>query len=126
MLKLLVDEDLPRSTAAMLKSLDIDALDLRDIGLKGAPDAEVFKYAQNEGRIIITRDVEFGNILKYPVGNHCGIIIIRIPNTYIRDKILEIIRNFFIEVDKNKLMNSLVILEAEKYRIRTFSINGEV
>jgi predicted nuclease of predicted toxin-antitoxin system len=75
MLKLLVDEDLPRSTAAMLKSLNIDALDLRDIGLKGAPDSEVFKYAQNEGRIIITRDVEFGNILKYPAGSHCGIII---------------------------------------------------
>jgi predicted nuclease of predicted toxin-antitoxin system len=126
MFKLLVDEDLPRSTAAMLKSLGIDALDLRDIGLKGAPDAEVFKYAQNEGRIIITRDVEFGNILKYPIQNHCGIIIVRIPNTYIRDKILEIIRNFFLEVDKNKLMNSLVILEAEKYRIRPSSTYGEV
>ena len=122
MIKLLVDEDLPRSTAAMLKSLGIDALDLRDIGLKGSTDAEVFEYAQNEGRIIITRDVEFGNILKYPIQNHCGVIIIRIPNTYIRDDILKIIRDFFHKVDKDKLMNSLVILEAEKYRIRPFSI----
>jgi len=126
MFKVLVDEDLPRSTATLLESLGIDALDVRDVGLQGVSDAEVFEYAQKEGRIIITRDVEFGNILKYPIQNYCGIIVIRLPNTYIRDQILEIIRNFFLEVDKNKLMNNLVILELEKYRIRSFSTYNEV
>ena len=70
MLKVLVDEDLPRSTAALLQSLGINASDVRDVGLKGASDAQVFEYAQKESRIIITRDVEFGNILKYPPRRH--------------------------------------------------------
>lgn len=34
MLKVLVDEDLRRSTAAFLQSLSIDARDVRDVGLK--------------------------------------------------------------------------------------------
>lgn len=46
MLQVLVDEDLPRSTAALLQSLGIDARDVRDVGLKGASDAQVFEYAQ--------------------------------------------------------------------------------
>lgn len=41
--KILVDEDLPRSTAQLLRSLGVDACDVRDVGLKGTPDAEVFK-----------------------------------------------------------------------------------
>ena len=66
---------MPRATTGLLRSLDIDAIDARDAGLKGAIDVKIFEYAQKEGRIIITRDKEFGNILKYPLGSHCGIIV---------------------------------------------------
>ena len=75
MLKVLVDEDMPRPTTGLLRSLNIDAIDARDVGLKGAIDANIFEYAQKEGMIIITRDREFGNILMYPLGSHCGIIV---------------------------------------------------
>ena len=87
--------------------------------MKGAIDARIFEYAQKEGRIIITRDREFGNILKYPLGSHCGVIVVRIPYTFVRRQILDIIRKFFVNVEKNKLPNNLTILEIGKYRIRT-------
>lgn len=35
MLKILVDEDMPRPIAKLLKSLGIEATDLRDIGYEG-------------------------------------------------------------------------------------------
>ena len=41
MLKVLVDEDMPRPTAGLLRSLDIDAIDVRDVGLKGATEAKI-------------------------------------------------------------------------------------
>jgi len=125
-LKVLVDEDLPRSTAALLQSLGINASDVRDVGLKGASDAQVFEYAQKEERIIITRDVEFGNILKYPPRSHYGVIVIRLPNTYVRDQILGVIRKFFVEVEKKELVRHIVVLEVDKYRIRSFSAYDEV
>jgi predicted nuclease of predicted toxin-antitoxin system len=74
MLRILADEDMPRPTAGLLQSLGIDAIDLRDAGLKGATDAEVFGYAQKQEMVIISRDKEFGNIVKYPLGTHHGII----------------------------------------------------
>jgi hypothetical protein len=33
-LKVLVDEDMPRPTVTLLKSLDIDAVDVRDVGMR--------------------------------------------------------------------------------------------
>lgn len=126
MLQVLVDEDLPRSTAALLQSLSIDAQDVRDVGLKGASDAQVFEYAQKEERIIITRDIEFGNILKYPPPRHYGVIVVRLPNTYVRYQILGVIRTFFVEVEKKELVRHIVVLEIDKYRIRPFSAYDEV
>jgi len=64
-LKVLVDEDMPRPTADLLRSVDIDAIDVRDVGLKGATDAKVFEYAQKEGMII--RYYLFINIIETDV-----------------------------------------------------------
>jgi predicted nuclease of predicted toxin-antitoxin system len=117
-LKILVDEDMPRPTTGLLQSLGIDAVDLRDIGLKGSTDAEVFEYAQKNKMIIMSRDKEFGNILKYPLGTHCGIIWVNLPHTFIRHQILGAIERFFVEVERDRLPNNLTILEVRRYRIR--------
>ncbi|WP_334111040.1 DUF5615 family PIN-like protein [Thermodesulfitimonas autotrophica] len=39
-LRFLVDEDLPRSTAKALSAAGDEALDVRDVGLRGAKDRE--------------------------------------------------------------------------------------
>ena len=122
MLQILVDEDMPRPTARLLRSLGVDAIDLRDIGLRGSTDAAVFEYAQKHSMIIISRDKEFGNILKYPPGTHCGIIWVNLPHTFIRDQILDAVERFFLEVKKDRLPNNLTILEVRRYRIRERSV----
>jgi len=118
-IKILVDEDMPRPTADLLRSLNIDAFDVREIGLRGATDQEIFKYAQKKGMIIISRDKGFSSIVKYPLGTHCGIIVARLPYTFVRSQILSIIKKFFIDVEESKLPNNLTILEVGKYRIKT-------
>ncbi len=122
MLRILVDEDMPRPTAGLLQSLGIHAIDLRGVGLKGATDDEVFGYAQKQGMIIISRDKELGNIVKYPLGTHHGIIWVNLPYTFIRQQILDALKRFFVEVDRNKLLNNLTILEVGRYRIRERSL----
>ena len=41
MFKVLVDEDMPRPTAGLLRSLDIDAIDVRNVGIKNPPAERV-------------------------------------------------------------------------------------
>jgi predicted nuclease of predicted toxin-antitoxin system len=44
--KFVVDEDVPRSTSKILSSRGFKVLDVRDCGLRGKSDEEVFKFAQ--------------------------------------------------------------------------------
>jgi predicted nuclease of predicted toxin-antitoxin system len=46
MAKFLVDEDLPRSLARELRQAGIDAVDVRDAGLRGRPDPDVLDFAK--------------------------------------------------------------------------------
>ncbi|MCI0551980.1 MAG: DUF5615 family PIN-like protein [Anaerolineae bacterium] len=44
-LRFITDEDIPRSTARVLCDAGFDAVNVRDVGLRGKSDAEVFEYA---------------------------------------------------------------------------------
>jgi predicted nuclease of predicted toxin-antitoxin system len=59
----LMDEDVPRSTAKVLREMGFAVLDARDCGLRGRSDDEVFKRAQKESATILTEDVGFANLL---------------------------------------------------------------
>jgi predicted nuclease of predicted toxin-antitoxin system len=48
MLTFLIDEDIPRSTAKALRDRGYKVLDVRDYGLRGEADEEVFKFDQKE------------------------------------------------------------------------------
>ena len=65
-LKFLLDADMPRSSAKLIRSLGYNIEDVRDIGLRRAKDEEIVKYALKNNRIIITRNVGFGSTLRYP------------------------------------------------------------
>jgi len=56
----LLDADMPRSSADVIRSFGFDVEDVRDIGLGSAKDKEILEYALNKGRIIVTRDTDFG------------------------------------------------------------------
>ena len=46
-LRFITDEDVPRSTARVLRDAGFDAVDVRDVGLRGKSDAEIFAYARH-------------------------------------------------------------------------------
>ena len=118
MLKVLVDEDMPRPVTALLRSLGIDVADVRDVGLKGSTDSEVIRYAREHKMILLSRDKEFANILRYPPGSHCGVIWVNLPYTFLRKQILDAVEKFLVRVERDKLPNNLTILQTGKYRIR--------
>lgn len=45
--KFVVDEDIPRSTTRLLRERGYEVLDVRDCGLRGKSDEEVFHFAQS-------------------------------------------------------------------------------
>ncbi len=51
--RFLIDEDMPRSTTKLLKDKGFDVLDVRDCGLRGKSDEEIFRFAQEEKTVIL-------------------------------------------------------------------------
>lgn len=79
-LRFLTDEDIPCSTARVLRDAGFDAVDVRGVGLRGKSDSEVFAFAQQESRLLITCDLGFSNILNFPPSQSHGILVVRIPD----------------------------------------------
>ncbi|HCX90434.1 MAG: hypothetical protein COW04_00185 [Deltaproteobacteria bacterium CG12_big_fil_rev_8_21_14_0_65_43_10] len=118
MIKFVIDEDMPRSTARVLKANGFDSLDVRDYGLRGKDDEEVFEFAQRNNAILLTGDWGFGNLLHFPVGSHLGIVIAHFPNEISSAELNNQILKAFRNLTEGDFKGNLIILEPGKLRIR--------
>lgn len=71
-----VDEDLPTEVAHRLASAGHDTRTVRDQGLSGIPDENLWKVAQSEQRCLFTADKGFANAQEFPPGTHAGIVLL--------------------------------------------------
>lgn len=115
-LDFLLDEDMPKSTAEIIESCGHSVKDVRNIGLRGASDKDIIDRAKSDKMIIITRDTDFGDVLRYP--KHPGALILRLPYTYTADEINERLERFLNRIEASKLDNAITILEVDRYRRR--------
>lgn len=116
-LRFVTDEDVPRSTARVLRDAGFDALDVRDVGLRGKSDAAVFAFAQQENRLLITCDMGFSNILNFPPSENHGILVVRIPDNESIDTFNREVLHAVQEVGEN-LSRHLAIVEIGRVRLR--------
>ena len=115
-LKFLLDADMPISSAKVIRSFGYDVVDVRDIGMRAATDQEIIHYALQNKRIIVTKDTDFGEIIRYP--SHPGAIIFRLPYTYTSKELNKTLVDFLNSVDDSKLANAIIIVELGRYRRR--------
>jgi predicted nuclease of predicted toxin-antitoxin system len=71
-MKIKLDEDLPLRLASLLEEIGHDVHTVRDEGLAGHADAEIWEAAQKESRFLITQDLDFSDLRKFGPGAHCG------------------------------------------------------
>lgn len=117
-MKFLIDEDMPRSTEGVLKAAGYNALDVRDCGLRGRGDDEIFEFAQQAGAVVLTGDVGFGNLHKFPLGTHHGIFIAHFPNEVSTVELnRQVVKALEIMTERDYAGN-LIILEPGRVRIR--------
>jgi predicted nuclease of predicted toxin-antitoxin system len=117
-LELLVDENLPRSLAPRLRAAGFKVQDVRDLGLRGASDADIFSFARSNGLVLLTSDLGFGGRLR-AMPDSPGVVLARLPNEWATDAVNELIERSLSGLPA-LTPGSLVVLEPERIRIRTF------
>lgn len=118
-MQFLIDEDLPRSTGDLLRSYGHEAIDVRDIGLRGAKDSQIASYAQRRDLCLVTGDFDFSDIRNYPPAQYTGLIVLSIPRDATALVIINLLEGF-LKQDKlvSELSGKLAIIEPGRIRIR--------
>ena len=55
-------------------TLAVDVIDARAAGLAGKTDQEIRRYAIQTGRILVTLEADFGNLIRFSPGDAPGVI----------------------------------------------------
>jgi predicted nuclease of predicted toxin-antitoxin system len=122
MARFVLDEDLPRSTGVALTREGYEVKDIRDHGYRGSGDEEIYRFAQEEKAVLLTGDLGFSNILKFPLGQHFGIVVARFPNEMAPRKINREIVSSLGGLGENEIRRNLIILEPGRIRIKRASL----
>ncbi len=77
-MKLLLDQGLPRSAAALLRLAGVDTIHTGEIGYATADDRDILQRAKDENRIVITLDSDFHTLLAWSHASSPSVIRIRI------------------------------------------------
>jgi len=116
--KFVIDEDIARSTGILLADAGHEIIDIRDQGLRGAEDERIFRFAQSKKAILLSGDVGFGNLRKFPLGRHHGILIVHFPNELPVQEINRQLIQALNQLKDTDLSKNLTIIEPGKIRIR--------
>ena len=77
-MKFLVDMGISPMTVDYLQKLGHDAVHVHAEGLDRLPDSDVLKKAREEGRVLLTHDLDFGLLIAASEASTPSIIIFRL------------------------------------------------
>jgi predicted nuclease of predicted toxin-antitoxin system len=118
-LNLLVDQNIPLEVAVWMRERrpTWKISHVKEVGLSGRPDPEVFRWAQTNQAIVVTYDEDFADTRSFPLGSHHGIIRLRVwPTTIEATKAA--IERLLNQVPVPDWSGSLIIIDREKIRLR--------
>jgi predicted nuclease of predicted toxin-antitoxin system len=116
-MRLKLDKNLPLVLRDELAAQGHDAHTCHDESLQGAADGAVFAAASGEGRTLITLDLDFADIRRYPPGGHPGVVVLR-PARADVDSCVAAVARFLFHVPEADVPGNLVIVEDHRVRIR--------
>lgn len=121
MIRLLLDQGLPRTTALHLKGQGWDVLQVGDIGLSKAKDLELIEYAKENGKVIVTLDSDFHAYLA--VNNEEAPSVIRIRREGLKAlEMAKLIISIWPRIDLAIQRGAMVTVTEESIRVRTLPI----
>ncbi len=116
-MKFFLDANIPYSILGIFKELNLEAKHARDFGLSNAEDIEILKHSVQDNYILITKDLEFGNLKIFPIKPH-GLIILRLPHNFKANEMGNTLKGFLKSINLQDLKGSISIVKLGRYRIR--------
>src|SRR5687768_9641677 len=121
-MRFLADAGVSPDTVAFLTRLGHDAIHVRALDMHRAQDLELVDYARSEARVIVTFDLDFGDILALGVLNRPSVILLRLSD----ERPAEVNSRLGTVVAEQEAAlgsGALILVEDVRYRVRKLPIS---
>jgi predicted nuclease of predicted toxin-antitoxin system len=117
-----LDENLGPSIQACLNRRGLDARSVMEEGLGGAEDQTVLRAATAEGRILITMDQDFGNVLLHSPDKTSGVAVLDPRGRASRSLLQSMVEALVTALEQHDIRGKLWIVEPSRIRERESGI----
>jgi predicted nuclease of predicted toxin-antitoxin system len=122
-MRFLTDMGVSLRVVEWLRSEGHDAVHLRDEGLQRLPNGEIFRKAIQEQRVVLTFDLDFGEILAASGGQIASVILFRLHNTR-ADFVIQRLRAVLDQSTTEIQQGAVVVVEDGRHRVRRLPIGS--
>lgn len=116
-MKIKLDENIGRRGIELLQAAGHDVMTVRDQNLQGASDETLFDVWGGEGRVLITLDHDFGEVLRFPPERGAGLVILEPGPRLTPGSLLGRLRDFLALAETRSPFGALWIVEPGRVRV---------
>ena len=120
-MKFLVDMALSPKTVKVLRDSGYEAIRVNELGMAKSKDGEILAYAKKNDMVVITADLDFGDILANTGHKKPSVIIFRLKNPspeHVNSLLLSAIPHIKDSLDKG----SIIVIDDYRIRIRELPV----
>jgi predicted nuclease of predicted toxin-antitoxin system len=120
-MRFLADMGVAMRVVEWLRDQGYDARHLREEELQRLPDDQIFRKAVAESRVVLTLDLDFGEIVAFSGQQNVSVVLFRLQNTrtpHVIDRLRVVLQEALSALEQG----AIVVVEESRFRIRRLPI----
>ena len=120
-MRFLADAGISPKTVEFLKQLGHEATHVRTLGMQRAPDAQVIALARTDGSVVLSFDLDFGDLLALGVTDKPSVILFRLADERaesVNRRLSTALSEQVMELESG----ALILVQDTRYRVRKLPI----
>ena len=116
-MRFLADMGVSMRVVDWLREAGHDVVHLREKGLQRLPNGEIFRKAHVEQHVVLTFDLDFGEILAHCAGQIVSVVLFRLHNTR-TDRVIDRLASVLRHAGAALATGAIVVVEEGRHRVR--------